>query len=74
MPAGGDEKNLVLLASDGTKVTIPKADVEEQKASTLSVMPEGLLDPLTLQEIADLLALFESAPKVEIPAAPPPLK
>ncbi len=64
MPIVNDAKNLVLLLSDGSKVTIPKADIEEQKDSKTSVMPEGLLNTLSLQEIADLIALFESAPKV----------
>ena len=67
MPIVSDGPNLVLLLSDGTKVTIPKAEIEEQKASTTSVMPEGLLNPLSYQEIADLLALFDSMPRVAAP-------
>ena len=67
MPIVSDGPNLVLLLSDGTKVTIPKAEIEEQKASTTSVMPEGLLNPLSYQEIADLLALFDSMPRVAVP-------
>ncbi|MDB5350395.1 MAG: hypothetical protein JWN86_1642 [Planctomycetota bacterium] len=66
MPAGQDEKNLVLLLSDGTKMTIPKAEIDEQKESRVSVMPEGLVNALSYQDIADLLALFEAQPKVEI--------
>ena len=69
MPIVSDGANLVLLLSDGTKVTIPKAEIEEQKASSTSVMPEGLLNPLSHQEIADLLALFESMPHVAAPEA-----
>jgi len=69
MPAGGDDANLVLLLSDGTKVTLPKADVEEQQKSSVSVMPEGLLNLLTPQEIADMLALFDAQPRVEVPPA-----
>jgi putative heme-binding domain-containing protein len=68
MPVVNDAKNLVLLLSDGSKVTIPKADIDEQKDSKISVMPEGLLNTLSLREIADLIALFESAPKVAAPA------
>ncbi len=64
MPAGGDAKTLVLLLSDGTKVNIPKDDIEAQKASDVSVMPAGLADTLSVQEMADLLALFEAQPKV----------
>ena len=67
MPIVSDGPNLVLLLSDGTKVTIPKAEIEEQKASTTSVMPDGLLNPLSYQEIADLLALFDSMPRVAAP-------
>ena len=71
MPVAGDPATLVLLLSDGTKVTIPKADVDAQKPSKTSVMPEGLLDALSLQEIADLLALFEAQPRVEVPQTAP---
>jgi putative heme-binding domain-containing protein len=71
MPAGGDDRQLVLLLSDGTKATIPKADIDEQAESKVSVMPAGLLNGLTLQEIADLLALFEAQPRVEAPVTSP---
>ncbi|AMV39655.1 PVC-type heme-binding CxxCH protein [Planctomyces sp. SH-PL62] len=67
MPIVADGPNLVLLISDGSKVTIPKDEIEEQKPSPISVMPEGLLDPLSYQEIADLIALFESVPRVAAP-------
>ena len=67
MPTGSDPQKLVLLLSDGTKVTIPKAEIEATKESKVSVMPEGLLNALTLDEIADLLALFEAQPRVEVP-------
>ena len=68
MPIVTDPMNLVLLLSDGTKATLPKSEIEEQKASATSVMPEGLLNPLSYQEIADLLALFNSMPRVTVPA------
>ncbi len=54
---------ITILQIDGTKVTIKKTDVESQIASTVSPMPEKLLDELTLQEIADLFAYLESNPK-----------
>jgi putative membrane-bound dehydrogenase-like protein len=69
MPVVSDGAELVLLLSDGTKVTIPKSEIEEQKTATTSVMPEGLLNSLTFQEIADLLALFDSMPRVATPEA-----
>lgn len=72
MPIVSDGKNLVLLLSDGTKATIPTADIDAKKPSTVSVMPPGLLNALGLGEIADLLALFESAPRVQAPGAAGP--
>jgi putative heme-binding domain-containing protein len=69
MPVVLDGPNLVLLLSDGTKVTLPKDEIDEKHESKVSVMPAGLIDTLSFQEIADLLALFNSMPRVEAPAA-----
>ena len=70
MPVVTDGPNLVLLLSDGARVTIPKDTIEEEQPSTISVMPEGLLNTLNYQEIADMLALFESMPRVEVSEQP----
>jgi putative heme-binding domain-containing protein len=67
MPAGGDDQTVLLLLSDGSKVTVRKVDIDEQTESKTSVMPAGLIDPLSAQEIADLLAVFAAQPKVEVP-------
>jgi len=64
MPVVSDGPNLVLLLSDGTKATIPKTEIDAKQESKLSVMPPGLINTLDYQEIADLLALFSSAPRV----------
>ncbi len=53
---------VTVLLSDGTKVTLRKDEIEQQFASLVSVMPEKLLDPLDLREIADLFAFLESEP------------
>jgi len=52
----------VVLSTDGTKTTVKKSDVDEIVASNTSGMPEGLLDALTLAEIADLFAFLETTP------------
>jgi len=54
---------VTVLLSDASKVTLKKSEIESQVASLISVMPERLLDPLSLQEIADLMAFMESEPK-----------
>ena len=54
---------LTVLQTDGSKVTLKTSDVETMVASTLSPMPERLLDDLTLEEIIDLFRYLESEPK-----------
>jgi putative heme-binding domain-containing protein len=72
MPVVSEGANLVLLLSDGTKVTIPRTEIDGRKESNLSVMPVGLINSLSYQEIADMLALFDSAPRVETPPSAKP--
>ncbi len=55
--------SVTILQTDGTKVTLKKSEIESQIASTVSPMPEKLIDELTLQEIADLFAYLDSTPK-----------
>ncbi|HEX3872166.1 MAG TPA: hypothetical protein VHV77_17095, partial [Pirellulales bacterium] len=41
-------------------ITIKKADIEAQEKSPVSIMPKGLLDKLTKDEILDLIAYLAS--------------
>jgi putative membrane-bound dehydrogenase-like protein len=70
MPVPGISKNdkLVLLMSDATRLEIAKSRIEEQNPSKISVMPAGLLDQLSLAEIADLFAFLETS-KLNAPVA-----
>jgi putative heme-binding domain-containing protein len=43
-----------LMGADGKLVSIAKADIREQRGSTLSLMPEGIQAGLSLQEFTDL--------------------
>jgi hypothetical protein len=43
-------------------VTLRKEEIEQIVASTVSPMPDRLLDNFTVEEIADLLAFLESEP------------
>ena len=49
-----------VLQSDGTKIALPKSDIDQQVASTISPMPERLIDELTREDIRDLFAFLES--------------
>lgn len=53
-PAG--ENMIVVLQANGQKVNIPKAEVDEVQPASKSIMPDGLLDQLTQEEVANLLA------------------
>jgi hypothetical protein len=49
-------KVLVDPLAKGEPAVIDVADIEERKKSTISIMPQGLLNKLTQEEILDLLA------------------
>lgn len=56
-----DERVVVLtnpLAD--TRVIVSKSEIKEKRVSTLSPMPEGLLNALSREEILDLIAYLES--------------
>ena len=47
---------VVVLQSNGEKVTVPRNEINQIFPSQKSAMPEGLFNTLTLEEIADLFA------------------
>ena len=50
----------VVLASDRDETRIPRRDIVEMQPGTVSLMPQGLTDQLTQQELADLLAFLKA--------------
>ncbi len=75
MPPDGPQR---VLLSDATKVNLRKDEIESQFASLVSVMPEKLLDELSLSEIADLFAFLEvdatKLPALPVTELPKPMK
>ena len=51
---------LLLATGPRTEVRIARADIKEMRPSNVSVMPAGLEDQLTRQELADLLAFLKN--------------
>ena len=43
-------------------MTVPKGKIKERRKSTVSFIPEGLLDPYTDADIANLLAFLQAPP------------
>ncbi|PQO31997.1 heme-binding protein [Bremerella cremea] len=50
----------VVIDSQGNKTPVAKADVDEIQPSKISVMPSGLLDQLTAEEIGDLMTYLKA--------------
>ncbi|MCY2961027.1 MAG: DUF1080 domain-containing protein [Planctomycetota bacterium] len=59
-PHRDDARGIALVESDGRAVEIATEDILARRVSTVSPMPEGLLAPLTYEEVRDLLAFLAS--------------
>jgi hypothetical protein len=62
-----NETTLTLADNLGQKQVVAKADIEEQKASLLSTMPEGLEKRITEEEFVDLIAFLSSLKEQRMP-------
>ena len=58
--------SLVILQNDASKITVPKDQIDEIHTLKKSTMPEGLINSLTLEEIADLFAYLGQSPDAKI--------
>ncbi len=57
------DAGITVLLSDGEKVDLAHADIDDLQVSSQSVMPTGLLNKLSLSEVADLFAFLENRPQ-----------
>jgi putative membrane-bound dehydrogenase-like protein len=60
------ETSLVIQTAN-ERVTLSREDVEAIKPSVSSMMPEGLLEPLSTQEVRDLFAYLASDKQIPLP-------
>jgi putative membrane-bound dehydrogenase-like protein len=51
---------IVLATGPNTEQRIPRGDISEMRPGTVSVMPSGLAEQLSKQEVADLLAFLKA--------------
>ncbi len=58
--ADRDTQVVILRGVDGQNVVLKTSDIDEMKAVPQSVMPEGVLKPLTDQQLRDLFAYIRS--------------
>jgi len=61
-----NEKVLTLQTAD-ERLALSVADIEEIQRTNKSLMPEGLLDSLTQQQIRDLVSYLQSSRQVALP-------
>jgi putative heme-binding domain-containing protein len=62
--------SLVVLQSNGQKATIAAGDIDQVLPCKISVMPEGLLNTLTLDDIANLFTYLNQPPGGNITSRP----
>ena len=55
-----DASVVVMRTADGQRVVLPRGDIDEMRAAGVSLMPEGLLQGLSDQEVRDLFAYLRS--------------
>ena len=61
----------IVVHTVNEKVVLPREDIEEIKLADTSMMPEGLLEGLSPQEVRDLFSYLASPGQVELPAERP---
>ncbi|MBM4069246.1 MAG: c-type cytochrome [Planctomycetes bacterium] len=55
-----DNRLVVLRTAEGQDVSLPRSAIEEMRVIPQSIMPEGLLTPLSDQQVRDLFAYLRS--------------
>jgi hypothetical protein len=60
LPAGRQAENLTAVAAENQTTRIPLDESAESRESPTSLLPEGILEQLTPQELRDLIAYLQS--------------
>jgi putative heme-binding domain-containing protein len=58
--ADQDARIVVIRGSDGQSIVVPRTNIEQLAASPKSLMPEGVLNDFTEQQVRDLFAYLRS--------------
>jgi putative heme-binding domain-containing protein len=56
-----DSDEVVLATNATEEVRIPRGEIEEMKPGTVSIMPAGLDQQLSPQDLADLVAFLKAS-------------
>ncbi len=63
-----ESENALTLQTANERLVVPKEEVEQRKRSNVSLMPDGMLNALTNNQVIDLIA-YLSSPK-QVPLVP----
>jgi putative membrane-bound dehydrogenase-like protein len=66
-----DNDRAVTLQTQNEQVIVPKSEIDSRRASPLSLMPDGLLDKLSTEEVRDLVGYLASPKQVALPKERP---
>jgi putative membrane-bound dehydrogenase-like protein len=62
-----ETEQVVTVQTQNESIPLPKNEIEQRTKSKLSMMPEGLLDKLSHEEVRDLIAYLASPTQVPLP-------
>jgi putative heme-binding domain-containing protein len=63
VPLANENKATLLVGlADGSRRELPRSEIEELKSSPISLMPAGLMDALSPQQVADLMVFLKRNP------------
>lgn len=60
MVVGENSRRLTLITAEGERIDIRKRDIRDRFEANTSIMPEGLLETMTLQDLVDLIHFLEN--------------
>ena len=68
IPADEDTRQLRLrVANEEEPVVIPKSKIESREIASVSMMPDGILNTLSDEEVMNLIAYLKSLRQVDLP-------
>jgi putative membrane-bound dehydrogenase-like protein len=65
--ANQQDPKVVTVVTPNETLTVPRSEIKSAIASEFSMMPEGLLTPLSDREVRDLVAYLRSATQIPLP-------
>ncbi|RUL88731.1 c-type cytochrome [Tautonia sociabilis] len=63
LPVEESADRLVLKTAEGQRIAVDPAEIDEKRVSDVSLMPEGLAQQMTDEQLVDLLAFLETLRK-----------